>query len=540
MLAVCTAMCAGAAEIEAAGFGAVPDDNRNDFDAFRRIGDFCRENPGTVLSIAPGVYEIADSLALKIEREAISGVYGEGVQQKLFRPDGPYVSAFDLTGCKGLRINAEGVTLRLHGWYEVVSIVRADDISISGLKIVCHRPPNTVGRITKSEADGFEMCFDTERYTFIDSIVTGRVHFFDDSLKRLYTGGVGAKKLLAPGKVWCSSNRHPRLGDYCILRHGGHYRPAIMIKESSDITLSNISIHSQPGMGIVGHRSSDIAIDRLHIVPLPGDVISTNTDATHFTSCSGKLSITNSEFKGQGDDCTNIHNYYYHFYPLSDRSAEIRVENADLHALSLDYPEPGDSMIIINRRDMAEQGRYAVTAVDTCEAKWRVVISLDKPIPQDSLSNLIMTNFTRFPKATITDNKVRSHLARAFLVKSPGAYIARNDIDGSCDTAIKLGTELGWNESGPVSDIVIEDNNIRNCGYCGAKSSPTCVLLATDAAAQPPKVNRNIVIRNNTFVTDRPNAILIKDASGVEISGNKVNAADYVTTENAENVTVRP
>ena len=66
------------------------------------------------------------------------------------------------------------------------------------------------------------------------------------------------------------------------------------------------------------------------------------------------------------------------------------------------------------------------------------------------------------------------------------------------------------------------------------------MLLATDAAAQPPKVNRNIVIRNNTFVTDRPNAILIKDASGVEISGNKVNSSDYVTTENAENVTVRP
>lgn len=520
-------------------FGAVPDDGVNDMAALKKAAEYCRSHPGTTLVMEPGVYDIEDDLACRIEREAIGGAYGERVQSTLFKPGAPYVKALDLTGCKNVKVCAKGVTLRMKGWYEIVTIDNARDVTVDGLSLTYNRPPNTVGRVIASDDKSFDMLIDPSKYTYIDSIVTGRVHFYDHVRNRLYTGGASAKELVNPSTIRIHSTRHPAVGDYCILRHGGHYRPAVMIKESKGVTLSNVKIHGQPGMGVVGHRSSDIMLDNLQVVPEPGSVISTNTDATHFTSCSGDLTICNSKFRGQGDDCTNIHNYYYRIYPRDEKNVEIRIENADLHAQSLDYPEIGDSMIVIDRRNMAEAGRFKVKDVKTSQERWEVVIELDRSLGDIDLEHMVMTNLTRFPRVKILNNTVNSHLARAFLVKAPNVTIAHNSIIGSCETAIKLGAELGWNESGPAYNVLIEDNYISGCGYNGGAKTPSCVTLSTEASEQPPYVNHHIVIRNNIFDTDKPVAVLLKDGEYIEVYDNKATRKDYVRTDNCRNLTIK-
>ncbi|MDE6543127.1 MAG: right-handed parallel beta-helix repeat-containing protein [Muribaculaceae bacterium] len=535
-VAICPAV---AKEVTLASFGAVPNDGKNDMAALRKAADYCRKNPGTTLLIAPGVYDIEDELAQKIEREAVGGAYGERVQSRLFKPGAPYVKALDLSDCRNVTVKAPGATFRMKGWYEIVTIDNAENVTVDGLSLTYHRPPNTVGRVIASDDKSFDMLIDPSKYTYIDSIVTGRVHFYDHLRNRLYTGGVSSKELVTPSTIRIHSTRHPAVGDYCILRHGGHYRPAVMIKESKGVTLSNVKIHGQPGMGVVGHRSSNILLDNLQVVPEPGSVISTNTDATHFTSCSGDLTIRNSKFRGQGDDCTNIHNYYYRIYPRGGKTVEIKIENADLHAQSLDYPEVGDSMIVIDRRNMAEAGRFAVRDVKTSEADWEVLVELDKPLGDVDLEHLVMTNLTRFPRVTIVDNTVNSHLARAFLVKAPNTTIARNSIIGSCETAIKLGAELGWNESGPAYNVLIEDNYISGCGYNGGAATPACVTLSTEASETPPFVNHHIVIRNNVFDTDKPVAVLLKDGEDIKVLDNKATRKNYVKLENCRNVTIK-
>ena len=526
-------------EISVEKFGAVPNDGNNDFEALRAATAYCRENPGTTLFFPPGVYDIDNEKARKIEFEAISGAYGENVQGVLFRPDGPYVTALDLKGCNNTTVKAHGATLYLNGWYEVVTMQGAKNITLEGLSILYNRPPSTVGRIVESSAEWFDAEFDTERYRYIDNKVTGRLHFFDHVRNRLYTGWAKQKELLAPGKIRFHSNMNPAVGDYFVLRHGGHYRPAIMVKECENVTISDVNIHSQPGMGIVGHLTKDIMIDNLQVVPEVGSVISSNTDATHFTSCSGTITIQNSKFKGQGDDCTNIHGYYYRMYPEADNKIEIKIEGADLHALSLDYPQIGDTMVVIDNKNMSEQGRYTVQSVDTSSVDWKVVIGLDKPIAEDMFENCYMWNYTRFPKVRIYNNSVHSHLARSFLIKSRDVVIAKNCILNSTITAIKLGAELSWRESGPAENVLVEENYITGCGYAAGASTPSCITLSTEARELPPYLNKNIVIRNNVFDTDKNVAVLIKDAENVVIENNMVNKKDYVKMENCQNVTVK-
>ena len=526
-------------EVSVEKFGAIPDDGKNDFDALRSATAYCRENPGTTMFFPPGVYDIDNEQARKIEFEAVSGADGENVQGVLFRPDGPYVTALDLKGCNNTTIKAHGATLYLNGWYEVITMQGAKDITLEGISILYNRPPSTIGRIVETSAEWFDAEFDTERYRYIDNKVTGRLHFFDHVRNRLYTGWAKQKELLEPGKIRFHSNSNPPVGDYFVLRHGGHYRPAIMVKECENVTINDVNIHSQPGMGIVGHLTKNIMIDNLQVVPEVGSVISSNTDATHFTSCSGTITIQNSKFRGQGDDCTNIHGYYYRMYPEADNKIEIKIEGADLHALSLDYPEIGDTMVVIDNKSMAEQGRYTVQSVDTSSVDWKVVIGLDRAIDVEKLDDYYMWNYTRFPKVRIYNNSVHSHLARSFLIKSRDVIIAKNCILNSTITAIKLGAELGWRESGPAENVLIEENYITGCGYAAGAYVPSCITLSTEARERPPFLNKNIVIRNNVFDTDKNVAILLKDAENILVENNMANKKDYVKIENCQNIEIK-
>lgn len=134
---------AAARTITASQFGAIPNDGKDDAPALRKAAEYCRNNPGTTFVLEPGVYDFFDPTAERIEREAISGAYGRGdldVQYRLFKPKGPYVKALDFTGSKNLTIEGSGATLKIHGWYEVITLTQVKNTEIKGLSITYNRP----------------------------------------------------------------------------------------------------------------------------------------------------------------------------------------------------------------------------------------------------------------------------------------------------------------------------------------------------------------------------------------------------------------
>ena len=87
-----------------------------------------------------------------------------------------------------------------------------------------------------------------------------------------------------------------------------------MVRNAKDVTFDDVTIHSHPGMGIVGHRCESVAMTGLKIVPRPGMLMSTNTDATHFTSCTGTVTIDNCEFYNA--EYVSTYEYYSYSYDL--------------------------------------------------------------------------------------------------------------------------------------------------------------------------------------------------------------------------------
>ena len=538
---LCLAADMTARRVSVAQFGAIPNDGKNDAKALRKAAKYCREHKNTTLVFPAGTYQLEDPTALDIEQRAINGALGRGleVQWNLFQPQKPYVKGLDFTGCEGLSIEAEGATLCVGGWMQVLSFIRCKDVSLQGLSITLRRPAATEGRITASTDSTFDIAFDPLLYTHIDSIVQGRYYFYSRERQHFYYGNVGEGQLLSPGHIRFRSRSKPAIDDVLIIRYCGHYRPCIMLLESQNISLTNVSLRSFSGMGVVGHLSSNICIDGLRVEPEPGRFSSTSTDATHFTSCSGDLTIRNSFFAGNGDDCTNIHNYYWTFLSLAaERQVEIRVENADLHAQSLDIPCPGDTLRIVSRKDMNTLAEAVVAAADSSWTDWRVVVTLDKPLSGIKAEDCLMYNHSRFPRVRIENNRVAYNNGRAFLLKARDVCITGNDIGRCTLSAIKLGAELSWCEAGPVEHVLVEGNNIHDTGTAdGYRASG--VMLTTEASQTPPHVNRNITIRGNRFQSVRPVSILLQDAENVSITGNTFIGGSGIEQQNCDNITIR-
>lgn len=522
-------------------FGAIPDDEEDDSKAFTLALNKCRDNPGSTLFIPPGIYNYRDAKAMEFEYRAISGLYGENVQARFFKPKGEHVIALDMDGFEDITIEADGATLVQEGWYEAVSITNARNVRIKGLKLTHKRPPFTMGEIIKSNATYFEMIIDTAKYSYLTDVITGRVHFYDVERQRVYTGsGKEKKELLEDGQtIRIYSESNPKTRDLCILRHSGHNRAGILIKESSDIVLEDIIIHSQPGMGVVGHRSENIRMKNLQVIPASGTVASTNTDATHFTSCKGEILFDACKFGGQGDDCTNVHNYYWSVYKKSGNDVRVTVEKADLHALSLDYPDVGDTLALISKDKLSPVQYYIAKRVQTSVKDWMVVVTLDKPMAYNA-EDYYMINLTRRPSVSIINNTVRSHLARAFLIKTSNVYIAGNVIQNSSGSAIQLGAEASWREGTPVENVVIENNWFIDSGYGRGRQKGTAITAEVNGiGTKADKLNRNIIIRNNVIRAVGETAVYISDTDGVEIKNNDITGSDKaIQIKNSDNADI--
>ena len=539
LLCLAFAFGASARTMSVEKFGARPDDGRSDTEALRKAAAYCRKHPQTTLLFPAGTYELSDNAAIDIERRAISGALGRGleVQWELFQPQKPYVTGLDFTGCEGLTIEAKGARLVVEGWMQVLSFVGCKRLTLNGLEITYRRPAATEGRVVRTSQESFDIEFDPALYTYIDSIVQGRYYFYSSERRHFYYGGIREAKLLQPGLVRMTSSVNPPIGDICVIRYGGHYRPCVMLRESEDITLRGLAIKSFPGMGVVGHLCHNILIDSLNVTPEAGRVSSTSTDATHFTSCSGTLTISNSTFAGNGDDCTNIHNYYWHLTPdAADLSQiEIRVEGADLHAQALDYPLVGDTLILLNRKTMKEIGRFVTRSCNIDADAWRVCVALDHPLPTADCKELLIYNYTRFPKVAILNNVDDYNNGRAFLLKARDVVVRGNKIGRCTLSAIKLGAELSWHEAGPVEQVVVEDNDIRGAGTDNGYRA-TGVMVTTESPQTPPHVNRNILIRNNYIEGSHPTAILLHDAQDVEIYGNTFAGGHEIVQKNCRDL----
>lgn len=525
-------------------FGARPDDGKDDTRALRAAAAYCRKNPGTTLSFPAGTYVLRDQEAIRLEQDVMNGKYGENPEKIIYTPYYPYVKGLDFSGAQDLCIQADGALLMCDGWMEPLSLTDCKNVTINGLTIDYKRQPYSAGTVITIEADYFDVQFPQERI-MTESMPYCRQTFWMKDKHRLYPEPIYfPKKEILTDNVVRFHHKIPYelLGSISGVLHSFHFRPAILILDSDNITLNEVTIHSQPGMGIVGFDSKNITLNQLAIIPAPGKYFSTNTDATHFACCEGLLRFDGCRFQGQGDDATNVHGYYQTITQAEKNKATLEVKAVTYtHAQVLDAPRTGDILELVEIKTLKPVKEYEVKKVVRNEHAFNCEVTLSEDLPID-YDRYYLMNITKLPHLEFANSIVNSHLARGVLVKTRNVLLTDNIFRHCTGTAIHIGAESGWHEGSHAHNVRIFNNTIIGCGSGaggqGGASGIAVIIEANDTKNS--YLHKNIQIKNNTIIGEGNSCgIYIGNAEDVFLEQNNIeNCQKKILINSATNVQV--
>ena len=500
-------------------------------ESFARAMEYLRNHPYTTLVVEPGEYTITTPLAREAQRSVMAGEYGRNPQKVMFNPKYEYSRGIDFYGQTGTVVEAYGVTLMVDGFMEPISLRDCAQVELRGLVIDHKRKPYTravVARASELREDGSrecvleldEACPISEhtpmnlRYLFFDPNTYENIYAWYDTWKliddRHVEMNVGDAAKVVAGVTEL----------YTV--HTLHSRPTILIERASDVKLTDVTIHSQPGMGVVGNRSHNVTLSGLCVVPSLGHHMSTNTDATHFTSMTGLLRLENCTFEGQGDDFVNVHAYYHQIIERpAPNECYMQEKTPDgTHAQTLDYPDVGDVLELTDRKSMKLVDSFTVLECEPLHDEWKCRVVLDHPLPEDT-EGLVLADVTRLPKLEVVGCHARSHFARSILIKTRNVTIENNHLFDVQGSGIHVAPEAWWYEGVSPENVVIRGNRIVKC--CYRWTGKGAITVMADTSDPSIKCMKNVLIEDN--IIDCPTTewgIFVRNVDGVTLRRNRV------------------
>ncbi len=495
-------------------------------DTFQAAMASLRKHPGTTFVIPPGEYHLTSELARQTQKKVIQGEYGSNPQNFIFKPNFPYTKGIDFSGQKETTVKAYGVTFVVDGFMEVLSLMDCEGITLEGFSIDHLRKPFSLGKVTEviREETGCKVrvVFDARYPIEKESPLMIRIGLYQPSLRRTeQLRPLAAEWISSQAVVYKLHDYRPDLlnGEFYTW-HSAHFRPAIRIENAKDISLQNITLHSQPGMGVVGHRSENLSLKNLHVVPSVGTHLSTNTDATHFTSCKGYLKLDGCVFDGQGDDSLNVHTYFHTLSYVRGKTCRLSMDFKDgTHTQTLDYPDVGDVLELTSRDGLEVSERFRVLSCVPHFDEDYSEVSVDHELPSVA-ERYFLANITRLPTLEFTNCLARNHFARGILVKTRGALIENNTFEDLAGIGIELAAESWWHEGVCPADVIVRRNSIINCA--SAKSAAITVMPDCEHPSGTPI--KNITLEDNLIdCPEAPYGIIAKGVSGLIVRRNQIN-----------------
>lgn len=491
-----------------------------------------KENKNSTLIIDPGTYVLTTERAREAQDNVMNGVYGWNPQPVMFNPAYVYDRGLDFDGHKGTRIEAYGVTLIVDGFMEPISVRNCSGIEILGLTIDHKRKPYSRGTIASIDGDRITVKF-SEKYPITKEMPYIRSVVCKDSEKRFLKGvGLGGMEYIDSytATFTFSNIDETDVGNSVYLWHTFHSRPAILIENAEKTLIQDVTINSNPGMGITAMHSKDIYCKRLKVVPSAGEFMSTNTDATHIASCRGKMTLDNCMFVGMGDDTINCHTYYHDIIEINGNVVKSMTKTPDgTHTQSVDYFEKGDKLQLISRDTLAVLSEYTVISCNYDESGV-VITELDRAIECDAPEACFVLDSSAVPELIMDSCTSKYHFARGALVKVHKATIKNCTMIGVFEQAIKIDPESSWREAMTTDDILISGCRFIDC----ASANNLCggVYVHTECPVQTEKTHGKVVIENcEISCPEAKYAVVLQNVKETSLINNKLTAGEIPVLE---------
>lgn len=259
-----------------------------------------------------------------------------------------------------------------------------------------------------------------------------------------------------------SEAQYLEVGDRYAMRSYYRPTPGIVIMDSKDIEVKDITVHFAEGMGLVAQNSTNITLDKFDVAMQEGSdrLFTTVADATHFSGCRGKIISTGGLYENMADDAINVHGTYLRI----DSIAGNQLIGTFAHEQSFGFTwyEEGDSLRVISRETLLPVVTFLPTKVEGLSTT-QIKITFTEPLPQTEEA-LAIENLTAHPEVLFTKSTVRNNRARGALFSTPKRVECTDNIfDHTHGSAILLtGDANGWYESGPCEEVIITGNHFIN------------------------------------------------------------------------------
>ncbi len=307
--------------------------------------------------------------------------------------------------------------------------------------------------------------------------------------------------------------------------------PGFAIQQSFDISFSDINIYHVGSMGFIAEKSGNISLNKIRVTTTPesGRYLSLGSDATHFVNCKGYISIRNSLFENMHDDAVNVQGVYSIFENIIDQhTVGIRLKHFQQFGFS--FAAAGDSIRLVDRETLLPYKKLKVKNVRIINEEYSE-LTFSEDISKVFKERTALENISwRTDSVLIEGCTVRNNRARSLLISVPGKIVIRNNTLSSEMACIAIGGEANsWAESGPVNDLLIEENLFKDC--CTSESNQSVIQIApsirklVDTAFYHSNIR---IIRNDIQHFDKK-ILSARSVKGLVFADNKITLTNTFT-----------
>jgi parallel beta-helix repeat protein len=506
-----SADAAEAADIPVTQFGARPNDGKDDTAGLQAAIEAAKKRPQPRLVFAPGRYDFFEQ-----------------------RGGGNAQTTCGVNEIRGVTIDGKGAEFIYHGLTTPFAFGNCRSVTLRNITIDWERPPFSLGKVIAAEARHFDVEVFPE-YPIAGGEAVPAFMDYDPTTKLPRRQGFDAynavtgTELLRPHvlSVKLVSDMRLQTGSWVLLRHQTYSRPAIFFRRCTDVKVSNVTIRTCPGMGLVGEQCTNVSLDRVTVAPAPGSSrpMSSTADATHFKGCRGLIRMTDCVFEGMGDDATNVGGLYLTVQERLDDRTVLAAHNLKIPS----RPDPGDRIEFVRRDTLLPYATATVKAASEAVKDGVHRIEFSAPLPADLKIGDVLGNISHTPKVRISRCRVANNRARGFLLQTYDAVVENCEFRNCTSGGVWcLNEVVFFFECVGARNIVIRNNTFENCNYGGPLGEGVISVYSYLADFKfPPKpgVHRDITIEGNTIRGSDNCGIFVTGTDGLKIRNNTIEQA---------------
>ncbi|WP_290797513.1 right-handed parallel beta-helix repeat-containing protein [Flavihumibacter sp. UBA7668] len=529
--------------IHAIDFGIKPDSYENASPAIQRLLLFCKGKPGTTIQLPQGRIDLWPDGATKKELYISNGTENDTLSK--IRSIGFYLEGF-----RNLRIIGQNTIIVLHGKMISFALLDCTNITLESFRFDYERPTMSEFKVNSFSNHQVELEVNpASRYT----IENGKLILFGEGWKSnsyhtiLFQPETGlmkyssfktlqqavAKQLKLNNLIFTGdfSKSGWQVGDRLSVRDPYRDNVGGLIWKSTNTHLKNLTMHYMHGLGIVSQFSENITFQNVRVAPPEGSdrIISSFADCFHFSGCKGKILIDHCFTSGSHDDPINVHGTHLKIREQVNPTT-LHVEFMHHQTYGIEAFFKGDSIAYIQASSLLPAGFGKVKRAEMMN-KRIMELEMEMPIPAGINKEFVLENISWTPDLTIRNSHFERTNTRGILVTTRKKVVIENNrfVRTGMHAILIANDASSWYESGPVQDVLIQNNRFEECGYNSSPGNYVIAIAPENHELIPNRfVHQNIRIRNNYFkVYDSP-ILTARSVDGLEFSGNTIEQSDLL------------